>query len=398
MTRLFKPVFALFFILALAFTLAAAPAFAKQQKKFKYHWKFATLAPDGMGWSKHMKSVIFPVMKSFTRNELSVKVYWGGIMGDEEDYIRKIHIGQLQGAGLSAQGTVMVCPEMAVLELPFLFRNYLEVDYVRLKMDLYFDNLFKKKDLFLVGWVDQDFDQIYSFKYPMNKLEHFAKSRFVTWYGPMEEEMLEILDAGIVPVNVPEVAPAAQQGLVDAAIGPAIMVIGTQMHNKVKYVNPVKIRYSPATIIMTNKALNELPEEYRKDFYRQRIELGWRYSNLARQDNVKYLNSLIRYGIEKTEMTPEELKALKDRTMKVWPIMTGRLFSKELLDEVSSHINDFRAGKRLGEEDLFRFARMDPATISDKEKEDLRKILVNGLKEFGYDDGRLIKLDYMDSH
>ena len=59
----------------------------------KYYWKTATLAPNKIGWSRLMKEVIFPEVEKATNGELKVKVYWGGIMGDESDYIEKMRDG-----------------------------------------------------------------------------------------------------------------------------------------------------------------------------------------------------------------------------------------------------------------------------------------------------------------
>ena len=366
---------------------------SQDKAKYKYFWKYATLAPDGMGWSKHMKDVIFPVMNSFTRGELYVKTYWGGVMGDEEDYIRKIRIGQLQGAGLSAQGTVMVCPEMSVLEMPFLFRDYYEVDYIRVKMDRVFDEVFNRQKIFLVGWIDQDFDQVYSSKYPMETLADFSKSRFLTWYGTMEQEMLKTLGADAVPINVPEAATAFRQGMGDAAIAPGIMIIATQLQSRFRYVNTMKIRYSPATIIQTMASLNELPAEYRKDFYVQRLELGWRYSNLVRKDNEKYLQALINYGIRPAKMTPQALEEIKAKVKGINHKVVGALFSQKLLDTLNGHLADFRSGRRLTRADLIEFARLDPSKITPQELKGIEDRIRKGLKEFGYAEGSLVKLD-----
>ncbi|MBU2488453.1 MAG: TRAP transporter substrate-binding protein DctP [Proteobacteria bacterium] len=374
---------------ALAQDGAAAPAPGEPVQLF---WKTATLAPAGIGWAKHMTDVIFPVMEETTKGNLKVKVYWGGVMGDEEDYIKKIRIGQLQGAGLSAQGTVQACPEMAVLELPFLFRNYQEVDYVRVKMEGTFDRLFAKQDFFLVGWIDQDFDQIYSANRPIATVEDFAKCRFLTWYGPMEEELLSVLGADMVPVNVPEMSTTIRQKVVDAAIGPAVFVVGAQLYSTLRYVNPIKIRYSPATIIFTLETWNSQPKEYIEEFFKRRLELGWRYSNLVRADNERYVDALVKYGLKRVDMSPEELDRLKVRTREVWDRTTGKLFAKETLDEVLGHLADYQAGKRLVLADLLKMSNATPESLDPELKERLLTTIRESIEAFGQEEGAVVDL------
>lgn len=378
-------------ILALALIVSASSAFGAESPKF--YWKTATLAPDGIGWAKRMKELVFPEMEKTTKGALKVKIYWGGVMGDEEQYIQKMKIGQLQGAGLSAQGSVMACPEMAALELPFLFRNYLETDYIRVKMSKTFDNLMARHGYFLIGWIDQDFDQIYSSKKPMNTLEAFKGTKFVTWYGPMEVELLKTLGAEPIPVNVPELPAAVRSGVAEASIGPAVWVVGAQLYSSIKFVNPVRIRYSPATIIINLKAWESLPDNYRYDFYTKRMEIGFRYCNLIRIDNERFLQSMIKYGVRKAEMAPDALKALQAKTREVWTKTSGKLFPKSFLEEIVGYIEEFRAGKRLSLDDLLSMSNL-PGTYNMEpgQRVRLEEQIRKDLSEFGLKDGDIISL------
>lgn len=102
-------------------------------KKEKVILKMATLAPEGVGWAILIKDSFASAINKATDGVVDFDWYWGGIMGDDEDYIAKIRIDQLQGAGVSASGIVMACPDIVVFELPFLFNNFDEVNYVRTK-------------------------------------------------------------------------------------------------------------------------------------------------------------------------------------------------------------------------------------------------------------------------
>jgi len=375
----------------LALIVSASAAFGAEHPKF--YWKTATLAPDGIGWSKHMKELVFPEMEKTTKGNLKVKIYWGGVMGDEEQYLQKMKIGQLQGAGLSAQGTVMACPDMAALELPFLFRNYLETDYVRVKMSRELDKLMARNGYFMIGWIDQDFDQIYSSHRPLNTLESFKGVKFVTWYGPMEVELLRVLGAEPIPVNVPELPAAVRSGVAEASIGPAVWVVGAQLYSSIKYVNPVKIRYSPATIVLTSKAWDSLPENYQNDFYTKRLVIGFRYCNLIRRDNERFLQSMVKYGMRKTEMSPDVVKALAAKTREVWTRTSGKLYPKAFLAEILGHIEDFRAGKRLSLDDVLAMSKLPGTYAMDP---GARAVLVEQIRkdmaDFGIKDGDIISL------
>ncbi|MFP4475137.1 MAG: TRAP transporter substrate-binding protein DctP [Desulfatibacillaceae bacterium] len=332
----------LFAAVLLAACLCLSTAGSVEAKDYKWEWKMATLAPDGIGYAKQMKTHVFPVIEEETNGELKIKVYWGGIMGDDEDYVKKMRIGQLHGAGFSGQGSTIACPEMTVVELPFMFRNYDEVDYIKLKMRDKFDKILEKNGYRALAWTDQDFDQIYSSKYKLDSLNDFEKARFMTWYGPLEEELFKALGATPVPVNVPEATTSVRQGVVDAAIGPAIWVVGSQSYNIIKYVLPIKIRYSPGLCLVTMDAWNDLDEEYQKRFHEIRYDVEKAYVEAVRKDNEKALDALLRYGIREVKVPEDELAEIKTRSRKVWEELAGELYPKDVLHEMMANLEEYR--------------------------------------------------------
>jgi TRAP-type C4-dicarboxylate transport system substrate-binding protein len=225
----------------------------------------------------------------------------------------------------------------------------------------------------------------------MATLDDFRKTRFIVWYGPMEAALFKAFGASAYPVNVPELATAVRQGVADGAIGPAVWVVGAQLYSKLSFVNPIRIRYSPASIILTMDAWNSLPEAYRQDFYQQRLELGWRYANLVRQDNEKFLNAMLQYGVKKTVMKQQDYEAIKAKAMEVWPVVTGDLFPKAVLDEITGHLEDFRAGKRLTLEHLLKLSKIPDSDAANPEFiERIKEMVRESMAVYGHDPAGLL--------
>jgi len=329
--------------LAICLSMVFQSEVTAKKCKAKYCFKLASLAPKNIGWAKHIREIIHPALKTATQSNVELNWFWGGVMGNDKDYIQKMKIGQLHGAAFSGQGVVLVCPEMAVLELPFLFKNYDEVDYIRKKMISTFDRYVEKRGYKLIVWADQDFDQIYSVKFKLDSLEDFGKARFLTWYGPMEHKLLTTLGSSPVPVNVTEVSPSILQGVGDALIAPAIWVIGSQLYSKFKYVNPVQIRYSPTAVFVTQKAWNSIPQNYRDNIMAMRNKEAHEFRKKTREDSKKSFDAMVKYGITVSEMNPTELNRLQKESMKIWNEMAGNDFPKELLDELLSHLKQYRS-------------------------------------------------------
>ncbi|MEW5735177.1 MAG: TRAP transporter substrate-binding protein DctP [Thermodesulfobacteriota bacterium] len=328
--------------LALVFLLPFA-AFAAAPRTV---WKVATLAPKDLGWAQQVKDLVFPWVEKSTDDTIALKVYWGGVMGNDEEYIKKIEIGQLQGAGVSGAGCNMACPEFTVLGLPFLFNNYDEVDYLRKTMFDELDRYFQTNGFKLILWVDQDFDQTYSTKHPMVTLEDFRNSRFQNWYGPMEAAVLRSLGASPVPVTVMEGHSALKTGVVDAAFGPALYYVGSQLYTVWKYVNTMKIRYSPGAVILSLEAWNAVPEDYQKKLQAGRQKVCDQFVAGTRLDNERCLKGIIKYGVILDNPTPENLAEMKKKTHTVYKELAGSLYPAELLAQVEQSLTRYRAGDR----------------------------------------------------
>jgi len=315
-------------------------------EKAKYKFKLASLAPKNVGWARHIREIIHPALKEATHGDVRLKWYWGGVMGNDRDYIQKMKIGQLHGAAFTGQGVVLICPEMAVLELPFMFNNYDEVDYVRKKMTPTFDKFTEKRGYKLIAWADQDFDQIYSVKWRMDKLEDFGNARFLTWYGPMEQKVLYKLGARLAPVNVTELSPSIRQGVGDTLIAPAIWIVGSQLYTVIKYVNPVRIRYSPTAVFVTLKAFNSLPPEHREGILTLRGDIAEEFRLRTREDSEKSYKAMVKYGIQPSDTSPEVLKEMSTMCRSLWYEMAGTDFPRELLDELLGHLEEYRAREK----------------------------------------------------
>ncbi|HEX4459907.1 MAG TPA: TRAP transporter substrate-binding protein DctP, partial [Polyangia bacterium] len=91
--------------------------------------KIATLAPEGSSWMVQFHEWAKNV-EEHTGGRVKVKFFSGGAAGDERDAVRKMRLGQLNGAAVTAIGLGLINSEVRVLELPMLINNYDELDYV----------------------------------------------------------------------------------------------------------------------------------------------------------------------------------------------------------------------------------------------------------------------------
>ena len=69
--------------------------------------KMATLAPEGTPWYA-LIAKMGERWNEETKGNIRLRIYPGGIVGDERDMIRKMRIGQIHGAAISAEGLSLI--------------------------------------------------------------------------------------------------------------------------------------------------------------------------------------------------------------------------------------------------------------------------------------------------
>src|SRR5262252_8121043 len=110
-------------IVVVALLLLASRPSAHAQSVFK----IATLAPEGSSWMKLFHEWANTV-ETRTEGRVKVKFYAGGVQGDERDVVKKIRLGQLQGAALTGIGISAICPEARTFDIA---RSEAELDALR---------------------------------------------------------------------------------------------------------------------------------------------------------------------------------------------------------------------------------------------------------------------------
>ncbi|MDI6795672.1 MAG: TRAP transporter substrate-binding protein DctP [Desulfatibacillaceae bacterium] len=338
-------------IIGLAVCLALAcwgpllrPTLADEGNGGLTNLKFATLAPKGLGYAVQVESLFMPWFAEATEGKVSVRVYWGGVMGNDNEYLQKMRIGQIHGAGLAQLGMNDACPEMLVLGLPFLFRDYDEVDFVREAMFDTFDHYFSQSGFKLLLWLDQGFDQLYSAKIPLRRLDDFTGSR-IPMHGPIEIMTVEALGATPLLIEPSEVPASFRMGMLNTVLAPAIFIVGTQMYTNVHYVNDLKLRYSPGGIVLANKAWEGLSEKYHQNLNQGRSAITASFVQGTRDEDRRALEGMIKYGVKPVELLPGQRETLVRQTRRVYKEAAGKHYPQELLEEIEQHLLAYRSGR-----------------------------------------------------
>jgi len=324
-------IFSLHLVLALNIIF---PGISYAQKQFLI--KFATLAPEGSAWMKQMRR-LDKLLREKSEGQLGFRLYAGGIAGDELDILRKIRIGQIHCAAFSGVGIGQILPMVRILDLPFLFRNYQEIDLVHRELRSFFSEHFRKKNFELLAWTEVGNVHLFS-KKPIRKVENLSRLKIWTWSGdPISKETFSLLGTNPIPLSVIDVTTALNTGMIDTVYAPPLGALALQWHLYLKYMTSLPLAHATGAVLISRSFFEKIPSNLSKilrDEFEQAMADLTSYLREQTEESVRLIQES---GLELIPMpTESDLRDFYRVHDQVAKRLTGKIYPKELLDRVYS--------------------------------------------------------------
>ncbi|MCP5463506.1 MAG: TRAP transporter substrate-binding protein DctP [Deltaproteobacteria bacterium] len=300
--------------------------------------KVATLAPEGTTLYKGLNETAKQISTQ-TKGRVTLKIFAGGVQGDEKDVVRKMRYGQLDGAALTGVGMGLIDPQIRVLELPFLFENAQQVDKVYGQLFDYFSKAFNQKDFELLGWAEVGFVKIFA-NQPIKNKKDLKGMKMWMWEGdPLAEAMYQAMGVTPVPLAITDVLTSLQTNLIDAAYAPELGAIAFQWHTKTKFMTDVNLVNGTGGILFSKKGWSKVSAGDQKII---RNIIGQQAQQLVantRRDNDLSKQAIQAAGLKIVQLDPKALDELKTIGKEVRENLVGKLYSQDLLNKVLGLLN-----------------------------------------------------------
>ncbi len=318
------------------------------QAKKQYTLKFATLVPPDTAWMKEIDHWAADIYKK-SNGRLKFKIYPGGVMGDEPDVLRKIRSRQLQGAFFTGYGIGRIYSSARVLEMPFLFRNTDESDYVRDQLMPEIEAGFRFKGFELLGWPEIGSIHFFS-KKPINSLAELKTRRIWLWQGdPVGEAFAEASGVSPVPLSIIDVYTqlSARHGSIDTVYNSAFGALTMQWHTKLSYATNVSMTNAIGALVVSNRFYKKLPADLQQLLKTSGQEIAEKINRITRRDNEQSMTLLKESGIrflwDWNDQEKQDLLTIRDKAAQ--RLINSDYISKKMFSRTTSLLKTFRTEK-----------------------------------------------------
>ena len=194
-----------------------------------------------------------------TSGRYKVQNFYSGALGAERESIEGVQLGTLDLTMTSTGPVPNFVPEVAILDIPFLFRDYA---HARGTLDGPIGQemlqKFQSKGLVALAWGENGFRHMTNNKRPVNVPDDLKGLKMRTMENPIHIQAYKQFGILPTPMAFTEVFTALQQGTVDGQENPLSVISAGKLGQVQKHISLTGHVYSPALILMSKVKFDKL--------------------------------------------------------------------------------------------------------------------------------------------
>ncbi len=235
-------------------------------------------------------------------------------VNDERASIEAVQLGTLDATNTSTGPVSNFVPEVGIVDIPFLFRDY---DHARRVLDGPIGQellgKFTAKGLIGLAWTENGFRHLTNNRRAVVKPEDVRGLKVRTMQNPVHIQAFQSIGVQPTPMAFSELFTALQQGVVDGQENPIPVILSAKFSQVQKHLSLTGHVYSPAVLILSPKLWNALSDADKAAF-REAAKIGAAAQRKkVNDDEASGIDQLRKEGVEvskidgaafRTAMTP----------------------------------------------------------------------------------------------
>jgi TRAP-type C4-dicarboxylate transport system substrate-binding protein len=304
--------------------------------------KLAMVAPAGSTWHEYLQR-LDTGWRQASGGKIRLKIY-AGTLGDEEEIMRRIRIGQIDAATVTTAGLSTIDDAAKALYIPMAFASYEELDYVQAGIAASLEQALRKKGIVVLNWGDAGWVRFFTDS-PVRHPRDLKKEKLFVWSagGSTEQEQIwKELGFKPIPLSVIDMIPALQTGMITAYQAPPIAALASQWFAFSG--SMTDIRWAPLTgaTVIAARTWSKIPPELRPELMRITQDAGqWLRENVRRLEHDAIV-AMQKRGVQVVHVTPETYREWEALTESVYPEIRGKIVPARYFDEVLKLRDEYR--------------------------------------------------------
>jgi len=271
------------------------------------------------------------LVKEKTNGGVEVQVFPSSQLGNQRDLIEGLTFGTVDMTLTSTAVLGNFLPEMAVFDLPFIFRDkphtYKALDTIGMEIG----KKLESKGMKLLVFAENGVRDLTNNVRPVRTPEDMKGLKIRVMEQPVYIEMMKALGANPTPMAFGELFTALQQGTVDGQENPVSHIWTKRFFEVQKYISLTEHTYSAEPLLISMITWKKLPKEYQEAMVASANEaLDWHRAQCSASDNDMW-KKVIDSGL--TEVIKVDKEPFRKATAGVWKMFEDKV-GKENIERI----------------------------------------------------------------
>ncbi len=306
--------------------------------------KLGSVAPADSPWDLGLKRIAAEWSR-ISKGTVTLKIYSGGIVGDEADMIRKMRIGQLNAAGLSGVGLCRILPSILTLQAPMLVRTDEQLACVLDSLKPVFEKGLEEKGFVVLSWQMVGWVHFFS-KTPVTSPADLKKQKLFVWAGDADAvQIWKEMGFTPVPLAVTDLMSALQSGMVEAFSATALSSASYQWFGIAKNMSEMKWAPLVGGLVVSSSTWSKIPADLRPQLLASARAISVTMQNDIRAKDEEAIAIMKQNGLKVVPVPAQaeaQWQALVDNGMGK---LYGKSFDKAIHETIANHLKNSCAGK-----------------------------------------------------
>ena len=284
-----------------------------QDRKIKFSYAVAKDNPIGLAVDKFAQ-----IVSDKSGGKLKVTGYPNATLGNEIQSMSSAQGGILEMSVVSTAGAAGNVKELAIFDLPFIFRSEKEADAV-VDGEVGQSLLKKFSDKNLIGlcYMDYGFRQVTNSKHPIKRLEDFRDLKLRTLQNRVYIDIFKALGATPLPLPYPETYTALETKAIDGQESAYLVTKSSSYQDIQTYLTETRHVYLPAVVLVSKKFWDRLNTKERDVLETSCKEAQAYHRQVSRKMEAEVVQDLVKAGMKFNKIEPAEHARMVQATASV---------------------------------------------------------------------------------
>lgn len=308
--------------------------------------KLATLVPERSVWGNVLRDM-GAEWKDATNGNVVLRIYPGGVAGDDPDVVRKMRIGQLHAGTLTLAGLSDIDDSFNVFSIPMFYESYEEYFYVLEKLEPTLRKILAEKGFELLHWGHGGWIHLFSAKEVVS-VDDLKGYKLFVWAGS-DKLVRWWKDSGYhpVPLAFTDVPTGLQTGMIEAMPNTPLAALSFQYFRSTPFM--LEMGFGPflGATLVTSRAWNKIDEADRRAILKSSEKAAARFRTEVPEQDARAITEMQKRGLTVTPADNPEVQA-------AWRAEAGRFATEmrqtfvppEIYDLAVKARDEFRGGAR----------------------------------------------------